>query len=90
MKGHDNMPARVMEERVRDAFSVAAETVTAHDLPGLPTPADGSWATRGRRGPAPCAGRRADQRGVVNKARRQPAGPPRLGRQLPGSRGETM
>ena len=55
MKGHDDMPARVMEERVRNAFSVAAETVTAHDLPGLPTPADGSRAARGRRGWTPRA-----------------------------------
>jgi hypothetical protein len=31
MKGHDNMPARVMEERVRDAFSPLRPTA-----PGLP------------------------------------------------------
>jgi hypothetical protein len=55
MKGREDMPARMMEERVRDAFSVAAETVTAHDLPGLPTPAGASWAARGRRGRTPRA-----------------------------------
>jgi hypothetical protein len=49
------MPARVVEERVRDAFSVAAETVTARDLPGPPTPAGGSGAARGRRGWTPRA-----------------------------------
>jgi len=36
-----------MEERVRDAFGAVAETVTARDLPGLPTPAGRSWVARG-------------------------------------------
>jgi hypothetical protein len=40
------MPPRMMEERVRDAFAAAAETVTARDLPGLPTPAGRPWVTR--------------------------------------------
>lgn len=38
MKGLEGMPMRVVEERVRDAFTAAAETITAQDLPGLPTP----------------------------------------------------
>ena len=40
------MPAQVMEERIRDAFHAATETVTARDLPGLPTPRDRSWMAR--------------------------------------------
>ena len=40
------MPAQVMEERLRDAFHAAAETVTARDLPGLPAPQDRSWMAR--------------------------------------------
>jgi hypothetical protein len=55
MKGREEMPARVMEERVRDAFDAAAETVTARDLPGLPTPAGRSWVARGLLGSAPRA-----------------------------------
>ncbi len=47
MKGRGEMPAGVMEERVRDAFGAVAETVTARDLPGLPTPAGRSWVARG-------------------------------------------
>ena len=50
MKGQEDMPARamerVMEERVRAAFGAAAETVTARDLPGLPTPPGRSRVTR--------------------------------------------
>ena len=46
MKGREEMPARVMEERVRDAFGAAAERVTARDLPGLPTPAGRPWVVR--------------------------------------------
>jgi hypothetical protein len=38
-----------MEERVRDAFGAAAETVTAQDLPGPPTPADRGRAAVSRR-----------------------------------------
>jgi hypothetical protein len=45
MKGREDMPAQV-EERLRDAFRAAAETVTARDLPGLPTPRDRSWVAR--------------------------------------------
>src|SRR5262249_57267806 len=56
MKGLEEMPMRAMEERVRDAFGAAAETVTVQDLPGPPTPADRSraawglpaWAPRAR------------------------------------------
>jgi hypothetical protein len=42
-----------MEERVRDAFDAAAQTVTARDLPGLPTPAARSWVARGLLGWTP-------------------------------------
>jgi len=38
-----------MEERVRDAFGAAAETVTAQDLPGPPAPAGRARAARGLR-----------------------------------------
>jgi hypothetical protein len=48
MKGLEEAPMRAMEERVRDAFGAAAETVTAQGLPGLPTtPAGRSWKARG-------------------------------------------
>src|SRR5262249_56658485 len=47
MKGLEEMPMRAMEERVRDAFGAAAETVTVQDLPGPPTPADRSRAAWG-------------------------------------------
>ena len=53
MKGLEDLAMREMEERVRDAFGAAAETVTAQDLPGLPTPAGRSWPTRGLRAWAP-------------------------------------
>jgi hypothetical protein len=53
MKGLEDLPMREMEERVRDAFGAAAETVTAQDLPGLPTPAGRSWPGRGLRAWAP-------------------------------------
>jgi hypothetical protein len=53
MKGLEDLPMREMEERVRDAFGAAAETVAAQDLPGLPTPAGGSRAARGPRAWAP-------------------------------------
>ena len=33
MKGREDMPAQVMEERLRDSFRAAAETVSARDLP---------------------------------------------------------
>jgi hypothetical protein len=46
MKGRGDMPAQVMEERLRDSFRAAAETVSARDLPGLPTPQDRSWVVR--------------------------------------------
>ena len=47
MKGREeDMPAQVMEERLRDAFRAAAEAVTARDLPGLPAPRDRSWVAR--------------------------------------------
>jgi hypothetical protein len=45
MNGREDMPAQV-EERLRDAFRAVAETVTAHDLPSLPTPRDRSWVAR--------------------------------------------
>ena len=49
MKGLEDMPMRAMEERVRDAFGAAAETVTAEDLPGPPAPAGRSGPARGLR-----------------------------------------
>src|SRR5262249_56905807 len=55
MKGLEEMPMRAMEERVRDAFGAAAETVTVQDLPGPPTPADRSRAAWGLRAWAPRA-----------------------------------
>jgi hypothetical protein len=55
MKGLDDMPVRAMEERVRDAFGAAAETVTARDLPGPPTPAGHTRAAWGLRAWAPRA-----------------------------------
>jgi hypothetical protein len=55
MKGLDDMTVRAMEERVRDAFGAAAETVTARDLPGPPTPAGHARAARGLRAWAPRA-----------------------------------
>jgi hypothetical protein len=51
----DEMPMRAMEERVRDAFGAAAETVTAQDLPGPPAPGGRSRAAWGRRAWAPRA-----------------------------------
>ena len=53
MKGLEDLPKQTMEERVRDAFGAAAETVTAEDLPGPPAPAGRSWPTRGLRAWAP-------------------------------------
>lgn len=47
MNGREEMPARVMEERIRDAFGAAAQTVSERDLPGLPTPAARSRVARG-------------------------------------------
>lgn len=55
MKGLEEMPMRAMEERVRDAFGAAAETVTAQDLPGPPAPAGRSRAAWGPRAWAPRA-----------------------------------
>jgi hypothetical protein len=55
MNERGEMPARVMEDRIRDAFGAAVETVTAHDLPGLPTPPGRSWVTRRLVGWAPRA-----------------------------------
>ncbi len=49
MKGLDDMTVRATEERVRDAFGAAAETVTARDLPGPPTPAGHTRAAQGLR-----------------------------------------
>jgi hypothetical protein len=57
MKRREDMPAQVeqmeqeeqikqVEERIRDAFRAAAQTVTARDLPGLPVPQDRSWLAR--------------------------------------------
>jgi hypothetical protein len=48
MNGHEEVPMRAMEERVRDAFGAAAETVSARDLPGPPTPAGraSAWGAR--------------------------------------------
>jgi hypothetical protein len=40
------MPPQVMEDQLREAFRATAETVTARDLPGLPTPRDRSWVAR--------------------------------------------
>jgi hypothetical protein len=59
MKGREDMPMRAIEERVRDAFGAAAETVTARDLPGVPAPAGRSRAARGPRAWAPRARSRA-------------------------------
>jgi hypothetical protein len=39
MNGLEEAAMRAVEERVRDAFGAAAETVTAQDLPGPPSPA---------------------------------------------------
>jgi hypothetical protein len=47
VKGREDMPMRAMEDRLRDAFGAAAETVTALDLPGPPTTAGRSRAARG-------------------------------------------
>jgi hypothetical protein len=65
MKEREEMPGRVIgeqvigerviEERIRDAFGAAAATVTARDLPGLPTPPGRSWVTRRLVGWAPQA-----------------------------------
>jgi len=55
VNGLEDLPMRAMEERVRDAFDAAAETVTAEDLPGPPTPAGRSWPARGLRAWAPRA-----------------------------------
>ena len=52
MKGNQEMPAGItdaMEERVRDAFGAAAETITAQDLPPRPDLARRSGAARIRR-----------------------------------------
>jgi hypothetical protein len=46
MKELEEAPMRAMEERVRDAFGAAAQTVTSQDLPGLPTPPGRSWPGR--------------------------------------------
>ena len=51
MKGLDDMTVRATEERVRDAFGAAAETVTARDLPGPPTAAGHTRAARSRAHP---------------------------------------
>ena len=53
MKELEDLPMREMEERVRDAFGAAAETVTAQDLLGPPAPARRSWAAWGPRAWAP-------------------------------------
>jgi len=57
MNGLDEAPMRAMEERVRDAFGAAAQTLTAEDLPGPPVPAGRAWAAAARglraRGVAP-------------------------------------
>ncbi len=50
MNGQQSVPPRAMEERVRDAFGAAAQTVTADDLPGPPTPADRTRPSGSRRG----------------------------------------
>ncbi|HEY3957274.1 MAG TPA: hypothetical protein VGM53_28240 [Streptosporangiaceae bacterium] len=42
----DDAPARVMAERVRDAFGAATQTITAQDLPARPAPAGDSRAAR--------------------------------------------
>jgi len=55
MKGLEEMPTRAMEERVRDAFGAAAETVTTQDLPGPPTPRGRSRVAWGLRAWAPRA-----------------------------------
>ncbi|HEY7432845.1 MAG TPA: hypothetical protein VH641_19155 [Streptosporangiaceae bacterium] len=39
MKGLEEAPMRAVEEQLRDAFSAAADTITAQHLPGLPAPA---------------------------------------------------
>ena len=46
MKGRKDMPAPTMEERLRDAFHNAGETITARDLPGPSTPRDRTWVAR--------------------------------------------
>jgi hypothetical protein len=52
MNGPEEAPMRAIEERVRDAFGAAAETVTARDLPGPPGPpapgrrSRGAWGRR--------------------------------------------
>lgn len=46
MKELEEAPMRAMEERVRDAFGAAAETITTQDLPGLPAPARRTRITR--------------------------------------------
>jgi hypothetical protein len=55
MNGLEEMPMRAIEERIRDAFGAAAETVTAQDLPGPPTPRGRSRAAWGLRAWAPRA-----------------------------------
>lgn len=55
MKGPEEMPMRAMEERVRDAFGAAAETVTVRDLPGPPAAGGRSRAGWGPRAWAPRA-----------------------------------
>jgi hypothetical protein len=51
----DEAPMRAMEERVRDAFGAAAQTVTAQDLPGPPALGGRSRAGWGLRAWAPRA-----------------------------------
>src|SRR5690348_3895334 len=51
----DEAPMRAIEQRVRDAFGAAAETVTAQDLPGPPAPEGRSRAAWGLRAWSPRA-----------------------------------
>jgi hypothetical protein len=53
VKGLEDLPMRELEQRVRDAFGAAAETVTAQDLPGPPAPARRSWTAWSLRARAP-------------------------------------
>jgi hypothetical protein len=55
VKGLEDRPMRAMEDRVRDAFGAAAQTVNAEDLPGPPTPAGRSGSARGLRAWTPRA-----------------------------------
>lgn len=59
MKELEDVPRRATEERVRDAFGAAAETLTAQDLPGPPLPAPRSREAWGLRVRAPRARMRA-------------------------------